>query len=126
MTKQVRTLEAIIAALIAEGMAAELAAKVGPVDERIEKLQAKRARIIEGKPAKQTKQVVIPELGSEVTFSYGRGETLKTLTGVLVGVSNEEGKPTVLAARVGEGFDMQVVKLFPSQLILNDAETAAA
>lgn len=121
MTKTVRTLADITAALIVAGLSEAVAAKVAPVDLRIEKLQAKRERIIVGKPSKETKAIAIPELGTEITFSYGRGDTLKTLTGKLVGVSNEEGKPVVLAAQVGTGFDMTVVKLFPSQLIFQDA-----
>ena len=107
-------------------------------EERIAKLRAEIAKLekkiynIENDivEVKAKKEVVLPEVGAAVTFSYGR-RTATTepaqKSGVVVAVkpkSEKDGKtlPAQIKVHVGEGFDADFVVIYPAQIIAVAAE----
>jgi hypothetical protein len=99
--------------------------RIAKIDAQIVKLQAKRQSVIDGRPAKTKASVALPSIGDEISFNYGRGVTVTQLSGTVLGVKNEPGKPVVIRAQVGEGFDAEIVSLFPSQIIVPAVAAAA-
>lgn len=59
------------------------------------------------------------QAGRQIAFEYGKGETKRELVGVVVGrkdpAAGEKGGSLVKVA-VGEGFDSQVVTIYPQQV----------
>lgn len=58
--------------------------------------------------------------GTNVTFSYGRAETKKELSGVVVGSKPQEKGPTLYRIQSGTGFDSEIYKLFGTQILTHD------
>ena len=71
-------------------------------------------------PAKPAKIVVLPEVGSDVAFNYGRKtENTEPVVriGVVVAVKNVPGKPAQVRVQVGQGFDAELITLYLGQLV---------
>lgn len=104
--------------------------KIASIDTQIAALQAKRVEL-EAKVGNEvdTSKVVA---GRTVDFKYGKAPNLRDLTGSVVGVKpavpGEKGG-TLVRVAVGEGFDAQIVTIFPSavtKVYLTEEEQAAA
>jgi hypothetical protein len=86
--------------------------------------------IIAGLEAKVDSEVNTDEVqaGRTITFNYGKGETKKVLTGVVLGRKNAEpgtkGGDLVKVA-VGEGFDALIVTIYPAQVTAIEAVAQA-
>ncbi|MGX7894962.1 hypothetical protein [Tsuneonella sp. HG222] len=66
------------------------------------------------------------EAGDKVTFTHGRGDTKKVLTGAVLGVKDEENGRWV-AISVGEGFDLTTYKVRTADITSNpDADKRGA
>lgn len=110
-------------------------------EERIAKLQAEIAKLqtkiynIENDivPVKAgKKEVILPAVGADVLFNYGRTtatSTVQQLLGRVVAVkpasTTDAGKktPAQLKVQVGEGFDAEFFVIYPAQIA--DAGPAA-
>jgi hypothetical protein len=69
--------------------------------------------------------------GVSITFTYGKGNDKRELTGMILGVKLADPavpkSSTMLRVAVGEGFDAQIVTVYPAQVTkVNAAEVAAA
>lgn len=89
--------------------------QIADIDASIAKLQAKRAEL-EASAANEVDFDKV-QAGAVVTFTYGKGETKRELTGQVLGRKNAEpgakGGDLVRVA-VGEGFDAQIVTVYPN------------
>ena len=107
--------------------------KIAKIDKEIARLTTKRYNIendiVEVKTAKV---VALPEVGTDVLFSYGRRTATTEPTqriGRVVAVkpasANAEGKklPAQIKVSVGEGFDQEFLVIYPAQIA--DAGPAA-
>lgn len=56
------------------------------------------------------------EVGTRVVANYGRGDKARSVVAEVLGVRREEGKATLFKAKIGEGFDAEIVTLFESQV----------
>lgn len=89
--------------------------KLASVNARIAKLQAEAVTLAAnlGNEVDTSKIVA----GRVVDFNYGKAPNLRPLTGQVVGVKastpGEKGG-TLVRVAVGEGFDAQIVTIFPS------------
>lgn len=92
--------------------------QIADVDAAIVKLQAKRAELVtaaqnEVDPAKLV-------AGANIEFAYGKGDTKKNLVGMILGVKladpEQPKSSTMLRVAVGEGFDAQIVTVYPAQV----------
>jgi len=100
--------------------------KIARIDEQIKRLQAKREDIVNDVVrVKAVKEVVIPEVGTVVTFLFGR-KTANTVpvekTGTVIAVKQavklETGKtaPAQIKVTFGEGFEADVAVIYPAQV----------
>ena len=57
------------------------------------------------------------EAGTAVQFRYGRGDTAKVRDGVVKArKDNADGNPELYRVEVGEGFDAELVTVYPGQI----------
>lgn len=103
------------------------AEKIAKIEGQIVKLQERLSDIINDvvrTPA--SKAVVIPEVGQDVRFTYGRKtatsnpvELLGTVVAVKAASVSDEGRasPAQLKVSTGEGFDASFVVIYPAQVI---------
>ena len=58
--------------------------------------------------------------GAQVTFDYGKGDTKRELTGYVLGVKPADAanpkSATLVRVAVGEGFDAQIVTIYPANV----------
>lgn len=98
-------------------MAKTIRQQITDIDTAIAKLQVKRVEL-EGKLASEVDTAAV-QPGRTVTFEYGKGENKRTLTGLVLGRKDAEpgtkGGDLVKVA-VGEGFDAQIVTIYPSNV----------
>lgn len=56
--------------------------------------------------------------GATVSFEYGKGDTKRTLSGVITGIKPADPavpkSATLIRVAVGEGFDAQIVTIYPT------------
>lgn len=104
--------------------------KLASVESRIEKLKAE-AEVLRANLGNEvdTSKIVA---GRVVDFNYGKAPNLRPLSGAVVGVKaavpGEKGG-TLVRVAVGEGFDAQIVTIFPSAVTkvhLTEEEQAVA
>lgn len=108
--------------------------KIARIDEQIKRLQAKREDIINDVVrVKAVKEVVIPGVGSTVTFLFGRKtantspvEKTGTVIAVKPAVKLDTGKtaPAQIKVTFGEGFDADVAVIYPAQVTSIVAEAS--
>jgi hypothetical protein len=96
-------------------MAKTIRQQVADLDEQIKKLTAKRDEL----NAKADSEVDYDKVqaGAVVTFTYGKGETKRELTGQVLGRKNAEPGTKggdLIRIAVGEGFDAQIVTTYPA------------
>jgi hypothetical protein len=104
--------------------------KLERIDSQIDALVKRRQAIVDGVEVPKGKPVVIPEVGAEVHFKYGRttATTAPTVrSGKVVATraaTTVDGKtnPALVKIACGEGFDLEVITIFPAQIV--DAPTA--
>lgn len=91
---------------------------VAIADEVIAAVKAKRAEL-------NVKTVALPETGALVTFKDRKGNLF---SGKVLGSKAGAGKgqPALVRVQVGDGFDANVVTVFPSALIAPEANAAVA
>ena len=109
--------------------------KIANITAQIERLLQKKDDLINGRVTVAAKKVVVlPEVGDVVAFTYGRTtptSTARELIGTVSGVrakveAGEDGKggsPALVRVTVGEGFDIEVLTIYPTQI---KAEVATA
>lgn len=95
---------------------AELREDLAALQAKIAKLEAQEAN--EGAVAALTK-------GDTVSFEYGRGEKKRIMTGVIVGEGNDPKLGRQFAVQVGEGLDVQAVKIRAADVIFGAADDVA-
>lgn len=61
-------------------------------------------------------------VGSTVSFEYGRGEKRRVLTGNVVAVGDDEKLGKLLAVQVGEGLDIETLKIRAADVQFEEAE----
>lgn len=107
--------------------------KIAKVDKEIARLQKKREDIINDVVrATGPKAIVLPAVGADVLFNYGRNtatSSVEQLLGRVVAIKpasvTEAGKktPAQIKVSVGEGFDQEFYVIYPAQIA--DAGPAA-
>jgi len=102
--------------------------KIAKIDADIVKLNEKRQAIVEGREVKASKApVYIPEVGAAVLATIGRTTATtqaKVVEAIVVAVrqpAEGDKTPTQVRIRIGEGFDEQLVTVYPAQLKPNVA-----
>lgn len=102
--------------------------KLAKLDKEIARLIQKRDDIANDRipEAKAKKEVVLPEVGADVLFSYGRKtattepvEKLGRVVAIKPASTTAEGKklPAQLKVSIGEGFDQEFVVIYPAQIL---------
>jgi ribosomal protein L19 len=97
-------------------MAKTVREQIAAVEAQIAKLNEKKTELT----AKLGDEVNPAELvsGAQVVFSYGKGTTVRELTGVITGVKLADPavakSSTLLRIAAGEGFDAQIVTVYPA------------
>lgn len=86
--------------------------------ERAEKLQSQATALFAEAEIMEATENVAPY--SSVSFVYGRGESRRTLEGVVVAIDGDS-----LAIREGDGFNERVVRIHRRDLRLSTAESVA-
>lgn len=100
----------------------QLIAQAASLSERFTKVQAELDGIdarIEQARISAIVDTGLPN-GTTVTFNYGRAETKKQLTGVVVGSKPQEKGATLYRIRVGDGFDQQVLSTVGAAIVSHD------
>ncbi len=102
--------------------------KIANITAQIERLLQKKDDLINDRITVAAKKVVaLPEVGDVVSFTYGRTtptSTARELVGTVSGVrakveAGEDGKggaPALVRVTVGEGFDLEVLTIYPAQI----------
>lgn len=93
-------------------IAKQIAAKNAKIAKLQAEVEAMTAKVIAGANA----EAFVPGV-TVITFTVGKGEKQRVLTGKVLGVKRADKGGTVVKAMVGEGADTAVVGLFPSQII---------
>lgn len=92
--------------------------KIADIDTKIAALNVTRAELVvasenEVDPAKLVS-------GAVVTFNYGKGKDVRVLEGSIIGVKPADPavpkSATLLRVAVGEGFDAQIVTIYPASV----------
>lgn len=105
--------------LTKEGRVAKLLAEIAKLEKKIYNIENDIVEV------KAKKEVVLPEVGAAVTFSYGR-RTATTepaqKSGVVVAVkpkTERDGKtlPAQIKVQIGDGFDAEFVVIYPAQIV---------
>lgn len=65
------------------------------------------------------------DIGSVVSFKYGRGETATVKSGVVLGAKTTDNGVSYLAVEIGEGFDKEVVRIPAASVISTVAAPVA-
>ena len=73
------------------------------------------------------KALTLPEVGTSVTFTYGRANPMQ-LVGTVVGTapSGGRGQPPQVKVQVGAGFDALFYTIHPNAIAAPDADEAVA
>lgn len=107
--------------------------KLAYLDAQLAKLAQKRDDVANDRVTVRVgKAVYVPEIGDKVFAVVGRNTATsqaKTVPGVVVAVKHPaEGEKgaTQVRVRIGEGFDEQLVTLYPANLTKQVEEVAAA
>jgi hypothetical protein len=104
--------------------------QIADIDTKIASLQVERTKLEEA-----AKNEVNPEAltaGVVIEFNYGKGTEKRVLQGPIVGVKLADPavpkSSTMLRVAVGEGFDAQLITVYPAQVtkVIPAAEEAAA
>jgi hypothetical protein len=110
--------------------------QIAIIDGQITKLQKRRQDLIDGVVSKPAAKVVaLPEVGAVIEFRFGRTNektskvpVIKTGTVIAVrpAVADELKKsPAQVRVSVGEGFDVELLTIYPAQIV-EAVEPAAA
>ncbi|GEM_PF-6560788 len=86
-----------------------------------EKIAATEALLAKYKQQKLTEAILNNiQIGDDVDFNFGRGESRRTLTGkVTVGITDDEAVGKVVAVFAGEGFDAKTYKVRVADITAN-------
>lgn len=82
---------------------------VAKLEARVATLKAQLAKAEDALFSAVTVQEI--EIGSVVSFKYGRGETAVVRSGTVLGSKVADNGVTQLAVEIGEGFDKSVVRI---------------
>lgn len=102
--------------------------KIADIDAKIAALNVTRAELViasenEVDPAKLV-------AGANITFNYGKGKDVRSLEGSIIGVKPADPtvpkSTTLLRVATGEGFEAQVVTIYPASVTKVAAVEAAA
>lgn len=101
--------------------------KLARIDAQIAKLVEKRHNIEHDiVTTKTAKAIVMPEVGADVLFMYGRKtattdpvEKLGRVVAIKAASVTDDGKklPAQIKVSIGDGFDQQFVVIYPAQII---------
>ncbi len=102
--------------------------KIARIDEQIAKLQQRRYNIENDivSVAKPKAEVVLPEVGADVLFTYGRRtpttephHRLGRVVAVKPAAVGENGKklPAQIKVQLGDGFDASFAVIYPAQIV---------
>lgn len=108
-------------------MAKTIREQIASIDAQVAKLAAKKVEL-EAKVGNEVDTTLIVA-GATVDFNYGKSPNLRALTGQVVAVKpNEPGQKggTLVKIAVGEGFDAQLVVVFPSAVTKVHAAAVSA
>lgn len=109
-------------------MAKSLRVQIADIDAKIEKLQVERVGL-EAKLGDEVDTSAVQK-GVSITFNYGKAPNVRSLDGLVLGRKDAEpgtkGGDLVKVA-VGEGFDAQIVTIYPTAVTkIHAAEEAVA
>ena len=99
--------------------------KIAKIREQIGKLEARIVGIETGREIKVAAAEPLPDVGSSVSFFYGR-RTATTepvlMDGVVIAVKpvtvvNDKRLPAQVKVQIGSGFDTSFVTVYPAQLV---------
>jgi hypothetical protein len=109
-------------------MSASSKTKIALIDTQIAALQVKRAALV--LESANEIDTDTADVGVTISFNYGKGENRTVRSGVVLGRKAAEGKsPALIKVAIGQGFDAEIVTIFPAQItaiVLEAAEEAAA
>ena len=108
--------------------------RIAKIDKEIARLTARRDDIVNDRQPqpKAKKEVVLPEVGSDVLFNYGRKtattepvQKIGRVAAIKPASTTADGKklPAQIKVSVGEGFEQEFVVIYPAQIA--DAGPAA-
>lgn len=107
-------------------MAKTIRQQIADIDEKIKNLTAARAVLVPKLDSEVDDAAI--QAGAVVTFTYGKGETKRELTGQVLGRKNAEPGTKggdLIRIAVGEGFDAQIVTTYPACVTKVHAAEAA-
>lgn len=101
-----------------------LTARIAAIAKVQEELTTITAAIAAAEAGASTAHVVDSGLpvGTVVAFNYGRAETRKQLTGVVLATKTQEKGPTLYRITVGEGFDAQTYTVQANAIVSHNFE----
>jgi len=113
-SKQVATLRKSVAALEAAGVKL-----MGKIADNEAALARKKIELAEAESATVVSSAVELGLptGTAVEFFYGRAETKKQLSGIVLASKPADKGPTLYRVQTGEGFDAQVFTIQAAAII---------
>lgn len=102
--------------------------KLARLDKEIARLTQKRDDIFNDRQPqpKAKKEVVLPAVGSDVLFTYGRKtattdpvQKIGRVVAIKEASTNAEGKklPAQIKVSVGEGFEQEFLVIYPAQIV---------
>jgi hypothetical protein len=111
--------------------------QIAIIDGQITKLQKRKQDLIDGVVSKPAAKVVaLPEVGAVIEFRFGRTneKTNKTpviKTGTVIAVKpavtdDLKKSPAQVRVSVGEGFDVELLTIYPAQIVEAPVADAAA
>lgn len=102
---------------LAEARIAKAQEQIGWATARINELNA----LIPTLPEQAVVDSRVYTVGESITFNAGRGQTRKTLTGVVTAVkAKEDGKVEAYRITVGEGFEAELYTALPGSVVRAD------
>lgn len=99
-------------------MAKSIREQIAAIDAQVVKLAAKKVEL----EAKIGNEIDFAALnaGIRITYSYGKGETKRTLEGLILGrkdpAEGEKGS-ALLKVATGSGFDAVITTIYPAQVL---------
>lgn len=99
-------------------MAKSIREQIAAIDAQVVKLAAKKTEL-EAKLGSEIDPASL-NAGTRITYSYGKGETKRTLEGLILGRKdpgeNEKGS-AMLKVASGSGFDAIITVIYPAQVL---------
>lgn len=95
--------------------------KIAELREDIAAIEAKIAKL----EASKQNEAAIEALavGQTVSAEYGRAEKRRIITGLVVAVASDDKQGKMLALQVGEGLDVQIIKVRAADVQFNTEAT---